>query len=294
MMVLGFSDYQLQGQALADALARPFALVEVHRFPDGESKVTLPPELPERLILCRSLNQPNDKLIELMLAAQTARRQGVKHLTLVAPYLCYMRQDIAFHPGEAISQQIIGQFLGQLFDRVVTVDPHLHRIKRLEQAIPGREAIALGSAGVMAEFLSQHVKDPLLLGPDEESEQWVRAIAEPAGLPWAVARKQRLGDREVHIELVKRDYGHNTVVLVDDMISTGHTLINVAEQLRRQGARAIHCLVTHALFGDEVTQALHQSGINKIWSSDSVAHPSNAVSLARLLAQTINPLEPAA
>ena len=283
-MILGFDDYRQQGEALARELGHEFALVELHRFPDGESKLTLPTELPAEVILCRSLDQPNNKLIELLLAAQTARQHGVKHLSLVAPYLCYMRQDIAFHPGEAISQQIIGEFLAGLFDKVVTVDPHLHRIERLDQAIHNREAIALPSASVMGAFLEAHTQQPLLLGPDEESEQWVRAIAEPAGLDWAVAKKQRFGDRQVQVALPEREYARHEVILVDDMISTGNTLISVSQQLRRQGAKTIHCLVTHALFGEQVSHALHQAGIENIWSSDSVPHPSNAVSLAGLLA----------
>jgi ribose-phosphate pyrophosphokinase len=284
MVLLGFADYQRQGEALAAALDIPFALVDVHRFPDGESKLTLPQTLPEKAILCRSLDHPNDKLIELLLAAQTARAQGVKHLTLVAPYLCYMRQDTAFNPGEAVSQRIIGAFLAGLFDKVVTVDPHLHRISRLEQAIPGREAIALGAAWPMREFLRRNTTNPLLIGPDGESEQWVRAIAEPDGLDYAVATKERLGDREVRIALPDHDYHQHEVILVDDMISTGRTLINVTRQLKRQGAGVIHCLVTHALFSDDVSQALHEAGITQIWSSDSVSHPSNAVSLTGLLA----------
>ena len=287
MVLLGFSDYRPLGEALAAALDIPFALVDVHRFPDGESKLTLPEKLPEAAILCRSLDHPNNKLIELLLAAQTARESGVKHLTLVAPYLCYMRQDIAFHPGEAVSQRIIGRFLAGLFDKVITVDPHLHRIDRLEQAIPGREAIALGTAGVMREFLLRNTRRPLLVGPDGESEQWVRAIAEPAGLDYAVASKERLGDREVQITLPEHDYRHHEVILVDDMISTGRTLINVALQLKRQGAEVIHCLVTHALFSDDVTQALHDAGITHIWSSDSISHPSNAIALAPLLAEAL-------
>lgn len=288
MILLGFSDYRPQGEALATALGIPFALVDVHRFPDGESKLTLPEKLPETAILCRSLDHPNDKLIELLLAAQTAREQGVKYLTLVAPYLCYMRQDIAFHPGEAVSQRIIGTFLAGLFDKVITVDPHLHRIDRLEQAIPGREAIALGTAEVMGEFLRRNTTRPLLVGPDGESEQWVRAIAEPAGLDYAVASKERLGDREVRIALPDHDYKQHEVILIDDMISTGRTLINVTRQLKRQGAGVVHCLVTHALFSDDVTQALHEAGIENIWSSDSIPHPTNAVSLTNLLAAAIS------
>lgn len=287
MLVLGFEDYRAQGEALAKALNQPFSQVDVHRFPDGESKVTLPTPLPEKVLVCRSLNQPNDKLIELLLTVKTAREQGAKTLTLVAPYLCYMRQDIAFQPGEAVSQKVIGSFLAELFDRVITVDPHLHRIDRLEEAIPGRDAIALASAKEMGRFLAENTRNPLLVGPDGESEQWVRAIAEPAGLEYTVALKERLGDRQVEIKLPEYDYRRHEVILVDDMISTGRTLLNVTRQLKRQGADTIHCLVTHALFSDDVTEALHEAGITHIWSSDTISHPSNAVSLTGLLASAI-------
>ncbi len=286
-MLLGFHDYETQGRRLADALGLPFALVEIHRFPDGESKVTLPAPLPEQVVVCRSLDRPNDKLVELMLIARTAREMGVRRIVLVAPYLCYMRQDIAFHAGEAVSQKIIGAFLAELFDAVITVDPHLHRIERLEQAIPQGDAVSLTAAPAMVEFLAQHVQNPMLIGPDAESEQWVRAMAEPAGLEYAVATKERLGDRSVRTKLPEVDYRDRTIVLVDDMASTGRTLIAVASQLKFRGAGAIHCLVTHALFADDATRQLQEAGIEQIWSADSISHPSNVIHLAPLLAQAV-------
>ena len=286
-MILGFADYADQGARLAEALDRPFVTIDTHRFPDGESRVTLPPELPERVALCRSLDQPNDKLVELLLAARTARELGAHHLTLVAPYLCYMRQDIAFHPGEAVSQRIIGGLLAELFDGVYTVDPHLHRIDRLDEAIPTGEAVALSAAPAMAAFLADQTREPLLLGPDGESEQWVRAIAEPAGLDYAVATKERLGDREVRVRLPEADFSGREVVLVDDMASTGRTLMAVVRRLYDAGAERVHCLVTHALFGEDVTTGLREAGVDRIWSTDSIAHPSNAVPLAETLAKAL-------
>ncbi|MBX9833993.1 MAG: ribose-phosphate pyrophosphokinase-like domain-containing protein, partial [Burkholderiaceae bacterium] len=114
---------------LAQAAGLTALAVERHRFPDGELKLRLPVDatgrMPRHAVLLRSLHQPNEKLVELLLAARTARNLGVQHLTLVAPYLAYMRQDIAFHPGEAVSQQVVGGFLAGLFDAVITVDPHL-------------------------------------------------------------------------------------------------------------------------------------------------------------------------
>ena len=286
-MILGFPDYASQGKRLAEALNRPFANIGIHRFPDGESKVTLPPELPERVILCRSLDRPNEKLVELLLAARTARELGARHLTLVAPYLCYMRQDIAFHPGEAVSQRVIGGFLAGLFDAVFTVDPHLHRTKHLEDAIPAERAVALSAAPALSAFLAERTREPLLIGPDGESLQWVRAIAEPAGLEYAVARKERLGDREVQVRLPEVRFAAREVVLVDDMASTGGTLMAVARAVREAGADQVTCLVTHALIGEEVMEDLREAGVHRIWSTDSIGHPSNAVPLAETLAAAL-------
>ena len=149
--LLYFDDEEAPALRLSQAAGLTALAIARHRFPDGELKLTLPVDaagqLPARAVLLRSLDQPNEKLIELLLAARSARSLGVRQLTLVAPYLAYMRQDIAFHPGEAVSQRIVGPFLASLFDAVVTVDPHLHRIERLEQAIPVTQAVVLSGAG---------------------------------------------------------------------------------------------------------------------------------------------------
>ncbi len=287
MQILGFKDYHNQGKRLAKALAIEYLEVAIHHFPDGESKVTLPSNLDDELIFCRSMDHPNDKLIELFLACEVARKQGVKHITLVAPYLCYMRQDIAFNPGEAVSQKTIGQWLGQLFDRVITVDPHLHRINDLNQAIPNIEAISLSATTLMAAFLANRPNPPVLLGPDSESEQWVKTIAEQTGLEWQVAGKQRHGDRNVEIMLPDINFRDRIIVIVDDVASTGRTIAQAAKALHQSGAQTVNCLVTHPLFADDAEQVLTNACINHIWSTDSIDHDSNVIQLAPLLAEAI-------
>ncbi len=289
MLVLGFTDYETQGRRLAQTLSLPFSRVELHHFPDGESRVRLPMELPAQVILCRSLDQPNSKLIELLLTAQTARQGGVEQLTLVAPYLCYMRQDIAFKPGEAVSQRIIGRFLAGLFERVISVDAHLHRIDRLEQALPGIRALNLSAALLLSEFLMQRTPQDqtLLVGPDSESAQWVKAIAQNARRDFVIANKRRLGDHQVEITLPDHPYAGKQICLIDDMISTGITLCRVAQDLKTRGAASIDALVTHALFHTEAAQQMQAAGIRHIWSTDSVTHPTNLLSLNHLLADAI-------
>ena len=177
-LVLGFDDYAAPAERLAAALGVRSARVAAHRFPDGESRVTVPLPLPERVAICRSLDHPNDKLVEVILAAETAREHGARSLALVAPYLCYQRQDVAFAPGEAVSQRIVGRLLAGRFDAVVAVDPHLHRVATLAEAVPAKAAVALSAASLFGDFLRERVPGALLVGPDEESAQWLAAAGE--------------------------------------------------------------------------------------------------------------------
>jgi len=287
LLVLGFPEYTDQANRLAGALDSACRIIDIHRFPDGESRVRLPVDLPAHVVLCRSLNQPNEKLVELMLAARAARELGARTLTLAAPYLCYMRQDTAFAPGEAVSQGIIGEWLGGLFDRVVTVDPHLHRTHDLGDVLPGAEAVSLSAAPAMSYYLRHLPDSPLLIGPDDEARQWVQQIAGLSGVEFAVASKKRSGDRDVEVSLTDHDCRNRNVVLVDDIISTGETMAAAARLARAEGAAEIHCLVTHALFCEGALELLKAAGAADVISTDSISHSSNRIHLAPLIAEAM-------
>ena len=293
-MLLGFEEYDTQARRLAATLGLPYAIVDVHHFPDGECKIALPERLPAHVVFCRSLDRPNDKLIQLLLAASTARQLGALRLTLVTPYLCYMRQDKAFAPGEAVSQPVIGRFLARLFDDVITVDPHLHRTHDLADAVPAVNAIALSATAAMREFLHSHYRahlenygDAILLGPDSESEQWVRSLAEADGRSHGIARKQRLGDRKILITLPDLDLMAHAVVLVDDVISSGETIAITSQACLKRGAKSVDVLVTHPLFAEGAIERLREAGIGEVWSTDSIPHPSNCIALTNLLADAV-------
>jgi len=289
-LILCFPECEQQVVALANTTGLPWKEVNIHRFPDGESKLTLPQKLPAHIIIYRSLDHPNDKLVELLLVAAAARKQGCTQITLVAPYLCYMRQDIAFNPGEVVSQKIIGHILAEYFDTVITVDAHLHRIQHLSEAIPLQTAINLTATHPMADFLKQTIDNPFLIGPDEESEQWVAATADFQGFDYSVAHKERHGDKDVTIQLPHADYKGRHIVLLDDVASTGRTLEIAAKGLIPFQPASVSVLVTHALFVDDAIERLQQLGINNIWSCDSVVHASNRISLAGLLGECVSGL----
>lgn len=283
-LVLGFPDYRVEAGRFAAAACAELAEIDIHRFPDGESLVRLPERLPDEVVFFTSLDRPNARLVELELAAGAAYELGAARLILVAPYLCYMRQDKAFHPGEAVSQRIIGEFLARRFDTLVTVDPHLHRTRNLEEAVPVRRAVTLTAAAAMAAALAERGDAPLLIGPDAESEQWVAHIARLAGLDYGVAHKHRHGDRDVDITLPGIDVAGRSVVLVDDVASTGQTLVEAALALAARQVESVSVMVTHALFVGDALERLAAAGVTRIASTDSIRHSTNRIELADLLA----------
>lgn len=289
--LLYFADEEAAALRLAQTAGLPAHAIERHQFPDGELRLRLPLDaqgaLPARVVLLRSLHQPNEKLVELLLAARTARGLGAHHLTLVAPYLAYMRQDMAFEPGQVVSQQVVGGFLASLFDAVVTVDPHLHRVATLQQAVPVPQAVVLSGAQPLADLIARRRPGALLVGPDGESAQWIAQAAARHGFDHAVCTKVRRGDRDVTIELPALDARGRTVVLLDDMASTGRTLALAAQLLRQAGAASVDVAVTHALFAGDALQALHDAGVGEVWSTDCIPHTSNAVPMADVLGEAV-------
>lgn len=272
------------GRRLAARLGLPLHELELHRFPDGEIRITTGHTAPTSIIYA-SLDQPNDKLIAILFAAEALRREGAGRLLLVAPYLCYMRQDAAFHPGEAISQRAIGRLLAANVDRVITVDAHLHRTTDIAAVFPGIEADNLSAMPAIAGALAGIDPATVLAGPDAESRQWVGDLAARLGLNYLVGRKTRRSDRSVDIDFAgEMPVAGRPVLLVDDIVSSGGTLSTCARALRAAGAATIDAIVTHALFAPTMAEEFARAGIRSIRSTGSVPHPTNAIPLDEVLA----------
>ncbi len=194
-----------------------------------------------------------------------------------------------FTTGEAVSQKVIGKLLAQAFDRVVTVDAHLHRTANIRDVFPGIEADDLSAMPAVADALRAGIdRQTVIAGPDEESRPWVSDLAARLGLDFAVARKSRRGDRAVEITFPDpARLANRPVLLVDDIVSSGGTLSACAKALQAAGATSIDAVVTHALFPPELVGALFAAGIRSVKSTDSVPHPTNAIALDGVLAEAL-------
>lgn len=283
-----FAANEAEAQRLGTALGIIAQPVSVRQFPDGESLVRVERTEPTALLYC-SLDHPDSKLMPLLLAASALRDGGASRLVLIAPYLAYMRQDKAFAPGEAVSQRVIGDLIASAFDGLITVDPHLHRTPSLNPVMPGIVTINLSAAESIARAIAPTTSsDTVLVGPDEESYPWVEAIARPLGLDMIVGTKTRHGDRKVDILLADRNrIAGRPALLVDDLISSGGTLIACAAQLLDAGATRVAAVATHCLASGHDLDTLRAHGVSPVLATDTVPGPVAGISMAPALADAI-------
>ncbi len=263
-----------RAQALARALHGrcevELAGCVLHRFPDGETLVRVQAPRPDaQAVLLCSLDDADSRTVPLLMAADTLRELGAARVGLVAPYLAYMRQDRRFAPGQAVSARLYAQLLSAHFDWLLTVDPHLHRIRNLADVYSTR-CVVLHAAPRLADWIRTHVERPLIIGPDGESAQWGADVAERAAAPVVVVDKRRDGDRDVHATIPDlQPYRDRQPVLLDDIISTGRTLVASLEHLRAAGQPAAACVVVHGLFAGDALTALRAAGATRIACADT-------------------------
>lgn len=276
---------QLAG-SLAKTMNAELAEAVFHRFPDGETYVRFESDVAQRTawIVC-TLDRPNEKFVPMMITAETAKDLGASRVGLIAPYLAYMRQDIRFHPGEAVSSAYFASVLSCIFDAIITVDPHLHRRSSLSEIYSIPTAV-VHAAPVVADWIRHEVARPLLVGPDAESEQWVAEVARLADVPHVVLRKVRRGDRDVEVSVPELDrWRGRTPVLVDDIVSTARTMIETIGHLRKADMPPPVCLVVHAIFVDRSFEELADAGAARIVSCNTIPHDSNVLDMTGSIAE---------
>jgi len=265
-------------------------------FPDGETYVRILSPLESKVVVFCDLSSPNEKLLPVLLMAETLRDLGVSEVVLVAPYLPYMRQDIRFKEGEGVTSRYFAKIISASFDRLITVDPHLHRYDSLEEiyTIPCQ---VLSAAPAIAAWIRREVPDGVIVGPDSESDQWVASVAAMAGCEQTVFNKIRSGDKDVVISVENSVSGGNlsnfanrTPIMVDDIISTGRTMIEAAQQMVAAGLRKPVCIGVHALFADDAWVAMEEAPLASIISCNSIPHQTNKVDLADIIAQALQEL----
>ena len=258
----------------------------IRRFPDGESYTRILSDVKGKcVILVCTLHQPDEKLLPLYFLSHTAKSLGAKCTCFVAPYLAYMRQDKVFNEGEGVTSGYFGKLISGFAETLTTIDPHLHRISSLSEVyhIPNK---VIHAANDISKWIKENIDDPILIGPDSESEQWVSEVAKNADAPFTVLQKTRHWDHEVEVSVPKvATYKNATPVLVDDIISTARTMIETVGHIKNAGMKPPICIGIHAVFSGNAYQDLLDSGAERIISCNTIPHPTNAIDLSDVIAK---------
>jgi ribose-phosphate pyrophosphokinase len=277
------------GEAHADRLGTRLGfevlVPELRQFPDGELCVRIDRDsLDGDAVIVGNLH--GDNFLRIAFLAGTARDLGAARVGLVAPYLAYMRQDSRFRRGEGVTAAYFGRLVSSTVDWLVTVDPHLHRYHSLDGVYSIPTTIAR-SAPAIARWIAAEVEHPVLVGPDAESAQWVSAVAAQCDAPYLILEKTRRGDRDVSITAPDGPWNGHTPVVIDDIVSTGRTMMEATRQLRAAGSAPPMCVAIHAVFADAVHDELLAAGARGIITCNTIAHGSNGICIADPLADAI-------
>jgi ribose-phosphate pyrophosphokinase len=197
-----------------------------------------------------------------------------------------MRQDKRFQRGEAISQRIIASLVDKYFDEAYILDPHLHRETKLEHIFKIK-ANKLTANKLIAGYIKKNIPNPVIIGPDGESYKWARNVAEMLGVESRILKKKRYSSYHVEVRLNKKiDLNGRNVVIVDDIISTGHTILETAKRLRRLGAKKIYCICVHGIFANGALEKLRKAGI-KVISTNTIPSKVAKIDVSGVIAGSL-------
>jgi ribose-phosphate pyrophosphokinase len=287
-IVIGGTNSQELAKSVARHLKAEYSELEKTNFPDGEMRLKFNTDITDKnvVIINGMIPNPDEMLLESVFAIHAAKQLGAGRVVFVAPYLAYMRQDKQFHSGECISAKVMAKML-DCADQILAIDPHLHRIHRL-QDIFRTKARSLTADSVLAKFIQKSHPKSIIVGPDIESSQWAKTIADSIGHESMILLKKRYSSTKVRI-IVHGDpskFKGRDIVIVDDIISTGHTMIEPIKQLKKFGARKITCIGVHGVFVKNALQKLRKMGATVI-ATNTIQNPVSKISVAKLIADAL-------
>lgn len=282
MIVIGGSASMDLAKELAGVLDCDYIQAATTTFPDGECYTRIDAEKLDDDVVIVQTTSPDSKLIELFLLQDAVRRLGARTITLVIPYFGYARQDRVFKPGEPESAKVMCQHLDMNCDRVITVDIHKEAVLNYFNH-PHKD---LKAASVIAEYFKGKGID-MVLSPDIGAATRAKMVGEFMGVPYDHLEKTRISGTDVRISPAKADVKGKKILIVDDMISTGGTIIAAAYALREAGATGISVACTHGVFVNNAIERFTGSSLDALLSCNTLNNPVSHISVASIIADAI-------
>ena len=272
-----------QSQVLATQVARVLKTTVVNvkysRFPDGEQYL-LAGEIDDEMVIVGSVVD-NDSLVQLMLLVDACDRATNR---LVLPYMAYARQDKRFKKGEPVSSRVVARALSQGVSEVITVNIHEKEVLK-SFAVPARNLSLAKDIGSYIRTL--HLDNPLILAPDEGAMAFAEQVASADGWEYDHLEKTRLSGVDVKMAPRQLSAQSRSVVIVDDIISTGGTIATAAGMLYQQGAKDVFAACVHGVFTGGAYVRLMATGIRDVICSDTIERSCSRISAAGQIADAL-------
>ncbi|UCE91558.1 MAG: ribose-phosphate diphosphokinase [Methanobacteriota archaeon] len=282
MQVVGGSASRSLAKELAGQLGAGLAHVEVARFPDDECYLRIEGDLAGEEVVIVQTTCPDRNIIELLLLQDAVADLGMASVTTVAPYFGYARQDKKFNEGEPVSARALARAISATTDRFLTVDVHAASVMSWFEGVDAHNVSGHAEIGG---FLREQGAE-LVLSPDEGRRDNAEHVAEVVGCDSDFLVKERLNGETVMMTPKSLDVSGRKVAIVDDIISTGGTIVRAAEQLRNQGANEITAVCTHGVFAGGAIAKL-RAVCDEVYSTDTIENPTTAMTVASQIARTI-------
>ena len=296
MIILGGSASTSLAERVAKELGQKPAEVEIKRFPDGEKYIRIHDDVKDKdVAIIQSLYRtPDEYIFEYLIIADTLRDMGASSIVGVIPYLAYARQDSRFYPGEALTSASVAKlFEAAGTTAVFTVDCHLHRLGDVSKVfkVPAKNLSAMPSLGKYAREILKP-KNPIVVAPDEEAEQWAGTVAkgleaEHTHFTKRRIRKEGQTSSKLELDIGSADFTGRDVVFADDIISTGGTIAQAARACRKRGAKRMFVVCTHPVLARGAIKLVKAAGVSKIIGTDTIPSPISKVSVAPVLAAAL-------
>jgi len=255
---------------IADSRGIPLGKMEVGRFSPGEIRVKINENVrgTDVFIVQSTCPPENDNWMELLIIIDAMRRASARRITAVIPFYSYGRQDRKDQPRVPITAKLMANLIEAAgADRVLTMDLHADQIQGFFD-IPLDH---LMSMPIFAEWVAKKkLADVVVVAPDLGGVKDARYLAEKIGAPLAIVDKRRFGPVQTAVQNVIGDVKGKTVVMSDDIITSGSSIAEAAQALRQRGAQDIYAIVTHGIFSGPVTERLRSAGIKEIVVTDTI------------------------
>jgi ribose-phosphate pyrophosphokinase len=285
LMIIGGSSSQKLAANIAHEMDDVLCPLESRKFPDGERYIRIKGDVEEGVIVVQSTGYPQDEnLMELFLILKTIRSMGITNIRTVIPYFGYGRQEKRFNPGEAVSADVVCdliQYAGA--SEVYSINLHENSICDLFN-IP---TYNLSAMPTIAQYVEDNVDDPVIVAPDKGALGFAQEISNLLNCESDYLEKIRISPEKVETKPKNLDVDGRDVVIIDDIISTGGTIVNACGILKEPGARRIVGSCGHPVLVEDALLKIFAAGAHDVVGTDTLKSEVSNVSVASLVADAL-------